>query len=361
MAFRGLENFTHSQEDKIGVIITNLGTPEAPNPKALRAYLKQFLSDPRVVEIPRMLWLIILHVIILRIRPQKSAKAYASVWTERGSPLLSHTQDQAKSLDDKLKTKWGDKIITKFAMRYGQPSIDRALDEIMEEGARRLIILPLYPQYSGSTTGSTFDAVSQSFQSRRWIPELRFINAYYDHPLYIKAMAEKIKQFWQDNGQADKLVLSYHGIPKRYLVQGDPYYCHCQVTSRLLTKALGIDENQIITTFQSRFGKAEWLKPYTDQTLKSLPAEGTNSVQVFCPGFSSDCLETLEEIAVENRDYFIEAGGQAYQYIPALNSDKSHIDLLEHIVESNLKGWEIKSHDYEGRDRRFKSCPINHS
>lgn len=360
MTFKGLQNFTHTQEDKIGVLITNLGTPEAPTPKALRAYLKQFLSDPRVVEIPRVIWFLILHVIILRIRPKKSAAAYASVWTGQGSPLLTHTQHQAESLKLRLEKKWGDQVITKFAMRYGNPSIDSAIDSMLEDGARRLVVLPLYPQYSGSTTGSTFDAISQDFKARRWIPELRFISSYHDHPLYIKAMAEKIKDFWADKGQADKLILSFHGVPKRYLELGDPYYCHCQATSRLLIDALGIDANKVITTFQSRFGKAEWLKPYTDHTLKALPGEGVNSVQVFCPGFSSDCLETLEEIAVENRDYFIEAGGQAYQYIPALNSDKKHIDLLETIINSNLQGWEMKHQDYQARESRFKGCPIAH-
>jgi protoporphyrin/coproporphyrin ferrochelatase len=359
MAFKGLDDFTHAQDDKIGVLITNLGTPEAPTAKALRTYLRQFLSDPRVVEIPRIIWLIILHGIILRIRPKRSAKAYASVWTDRGSPLLSHTQDQANALSTRLEKKWGNKVITQFAMRYGNPSIHSVMNSMLEAGARRLVVVPLYPQYSGSTTGSTFDAVSLDLMSRRWVPELRFINSYHDHPLYIKAMAEKIKQFWFDNGQADKLVLSFHGVPKRYLEQGDPYYCHCQATSRLLTEALDIEASQVITTFQSRFGKAEWLKPYTDHTLKALPSEGVTSVQVFCPGFSSDCLETIEEIEVENRDYFLAAGGQNYQYIPALNSDENHIDLLESIVETNLQGWEIKAQDYQAREKRFKGCPIH--
>ncbi|KZZ30700.1 ferrochelatase [Oleiphilus sp. HI0085] len=359
MKFKGLDDFTHTQEDKIGVLITNLGTPDGPTPQALRVYLRQFLSDPRVVEIPRLIWLIILHGIILRIRPKKSAKAYASVWTEHGSPLLSHTQEQAKALSKRLETKWGDKLVTKFAMRYGNPSIDKVMNSMLEEGARRLVILPLYPQYSGATAGSTFDAISTELTARRWVPELRFINSYHDHPLYIKAMADKIKQFCSENGQADKLMLSFHGVPKRYLELGDPYYCHCQVTSRLLTEALDIDADKVITSFQSRFGKAEWLKPYTDHTLKSLPDKGVSSVQVFCPGFSSDCLETLEEIAVENRDYFLEAGGQSYQYIPALNSDRSHIDLLESIIDSNLQGWEVKAQDYQARERRFKGCPLH--
>jgi ferrochelatase len=358
MRFQGSTNFSHRQEDKVGVIITNLGTPEAPTPSALRTYLKEFLSDPRVVEIPRIIWLCILHGIILRIRPKKSAHAYQSVWTEEGSPLLLHTKDQANALRERLVEKWGDQVKVDFAMRYGTPSISSVINEQLEAGVRKLVVLPLYPQYSGSTTGSTFDAISADFQQRRWIPELRFINAYHKHPLYIQAMAERIRSFWQAHGQADKLLLSYHGIPKRYLEQGDPYYCQCHATSRLLTAALGLESDQVITTFQSRFGKAEWLKPYTDQTLKSLPGSGVNHIQVFCPGFSADCLETLEEIAVENRDYFLEAGGKEYQYIPALNASPAHIDAIQAIIESNLQGWEPEEVDYLAREQAYKASPL---
>ncbi len=358
MAFKGLNDFSHRQPDKVGVLITNLGTPEAPTASALRVYLKQFLSDPRVVEIPRLVWMIILHGIILRVRPKKSAHAYESVWTDRGSPLLLHTQDQAEALRQRLEAKWGDKVIVEFAMRYGKPSIDSVLNQMLNAGARRLVVLPLYPQYSGSTTGSTFDAVAQDFQARRWLPELRFVSSYHNHPLYIEAMANKIKVYWEEHGRADKLMLSYHGVPKRYLEMGDPYYCHCHVTSRLLIDALGVEPSDVITSFQSRFGKAEWLKPYTDQTLKSLPAEGVKSIQVFCPGFSADCLETLEEIAVENHDYFMEAGGEAYAYIPALNSDEAHIDLLQAIAEANLQGWDLPEEDYAKREQRYQTSPL---
>lgn len=358
MTFKGLDRFSHHQEDKVGVVITNLGTPDAPTTSALRTYLKQFLSDPRVVEIPRLVWLLILHGIILRVRPKKSAHAYKSVWTDRGSPLLWHTKDQTLALRDRLKKTWGDKVIVECAMRYGNPSIDSVVNDMLEAGARKLVVLPLYPQYSGSTTGSTFDAIATDFKSRRWLPELRFLSSYHDHPLYIKAMADKIKAHWEAHGKSDTLMLSYHGVPKRYLEMGDPYYCHCHATSRLLTEALGLDQANVITSFQSRFGKAEWLQPYTEQTLKALPAKGVKSIQVFCPGFSADCLETLEEIAVENRDYFLEAGGDTYQYIPALNSDEAHIDLLEALAESNLQGWTIPDTDYSEREQRYKQSPL---
>lgn len=339
MRFRGSENFSHSQADKVGVLITNLGTPEAPEPKALRKYLAQFLSDPRVVEIPKLIWMLILHGIILRVRPKKSAEAYKEVWTERGSPLKYYTEDQAQALQAKLSERYGEQVEVAYAMRYGAPAIADVADTMLQGGVRKLLVLPLYPQYSGSTTGSTFDALSRDFQARRWLPHLRFVASYHDYPLYIDAMAQKIRAYWDEHGQADKLILSFHGVPKHFLTQGDPYHCQCHVTGRLLAQALGLTDAQFMVTFQSRFGKAEWLKPYTDMTLKALPGEGCKSVQVFCPGFSADCLETIEEIAVENRDYFMEAGGDRYEYIPALNADAAHIDALASIVNDNLGGW----------------------
>lgn len=358
MPYKGLDHFSHTQPDKLGVLLTNLGTPDEPTPKALRRYLSEFLSDPRVVEIPRLIWMLILHGIILRVRPKKSAHAYQSVWTDQGSPLLIHTKAQTKALSEKLAEKYGESLIVDCAMRYGQPAIKDVIQKMLEQGVRRLVVLPLYPQYSGSTTASTFDALAKDFSARRWLPELRFVNGYYDHPLYIKALAAQIKKHWQEHGQADKLILSYHGVPKFFLEKGDPYYCQCQVTSRLLIEELGVDPESIITTFQSRFGKAEWLKPYTEQTLKALPEQGTKSVQIMTPGFAADCLETLEEIAVENRDYFLEAGGQEYQYIPALNSEPEHIDALNDIIESNLSGWTAEQNT-EARQQRFESCPLN--
>ena len=339
MKYQGRSDFQHGERAKLGVLITNLGTPEAPTPKALRAYLAQFLSDPRVVEYPRVLWKLILHGVILRIRPARSAKAYQTVWTEQGSPLLVHTQAQRDALAALLAQRYGDGVEVAFAMRYGEPSIANAVDKLMQAGVRKLVVLPLYPQYSGSTSASTFDALASDFKKRRWLPDLRFISHYHDYPPYIAAVAEKIKAHWTQHGRCDKLVLSYHGVPKRYLLEGDPYYCECFKTSRLIAEYLDLSADDYMTTFQSRFGREEWLQPYTDATLKALPAQGVKSVQMVCPGFSADCLETIEEIGEENREYFMHAGGEDYQYIECLNADTAHIDMMAQLVEDTIQDW----------------------
>lgn len=339
MKYLGSPAFTHSQQDKIGVLITNLGTPDAPKKNELRRYLKEFLSDPRVVEIPRLLWWMILNLVILNIRPRRSAKAYSTVWTERGSPLLFHTRDQADALRIQLQQQYGENMVVEFAMRYGSPSIDGVIDKMLRQGVRKLVVLPLYPQYCASTTASTFDALAASFAKRRWIPELRFVTHYDDFPDYIQVLADKIRQHWQDNGRADKLIFSYHGIPKRYLLNGDPYHCECHKTSRLLAQNLGLKESEYLVSFQSRFGREEWLQPYTDKTLMALPQAGVKSVQLVCPGFSADCLETIEEIGIENRDYFLEAGGERFEYISALNAEPGHIDMLAKLLQQHLQGW----------------------
>jgi ferrochelatase len=357
MKYKGSPAFTHNQSDKIGVLITNLGTPDAPKKTALKRYLKEFLSDPRVVEVPRLIWWLILNLVILNIRPKRSAKAYATVWTERGSPLMFHTQDQANALRTKLQAHYGDKLVLDFAMRYGTPSVDSVIDGMLQQGVRKLLVLPLYPQYCASTTGSTFDAIAHSFSKRRWIPELRFITHYHDNTNFIKAVASKIQDHWQQHGRADKLIFSYHGIPKRYLLNGDPYHCECHKTSRLIAGELGLKEGEHFTSFQSRFGREEWLKPYTDHSLKAFPQQGVKSVQVVCPGFAADCLETIEEIGEENRDYFLEAGGESYQYIPALNADDIHIDALAGLLQDNLHGWDITTSkdDLSKRDALAKT------
>ncbi len=343
MKYKSNQQFTHKQADKIGVLITNLGTPQAPTKKALKPYLKEFLSDPRVVEVPRLIWWCVLNLIILNIRPRRSAKAYATVWSEEGSPLLVHTKAQADALEARCKAEYGDDVIVDYAMRYGQPAVGRVIDDMLAKGVRKLVVLPLYPQYCASTTGSTFDALAHDFVGRRWLPELRFINQYHDDERYIDAIAQSIKAYWQEHGQADKLILSYHGIPKRYLLNGDPYHCECYKTSRLVAEKLGLDKDQYMTTFQSRFGREEWLNPYTDETMKALPQQGVKSVQVVCPGFSADCLETIEEIGEENCEYFMEAGGEKFGYIPALNSSTQHIDALFGIIQDNLYGWRVES------------------
>ena len=337
--FKSAEQFRHAQPDRIGVLITNLGTPDAATPKALRRYLKEFLSDPRVVEVPRPIWWLILNLVILNIRPRRSAAAYRTVWTDRGSPLLFHTSDQCDALRTTLTQRYGERVVVEFAMRYGNPSISSALDRMQDAGVRQLIVLPLYPQYSASTNGSTFDAVSADFQRRRWLPDLHFVSHYPDFPPYIEAMAARIREHWAEHGRADKLMFSYHGIPKRYLMNGDPYHCECHKTSRLLAQALGLSDGEYMTSFQSRFGREEWLKPYTDETLKSLPAQGIKSVQVFCPGFAADCLETIEEIGEENQEYFMESGGERYEYIAALNAAPAHIDALATLLSPQLEQW----------------------
>tara|TARA_R110002110_G_scaffold415748_1_gene654811 strand:- start:39311 stop:40333 length:1023 start_codon:yes stop_codon:yes gene_type:complete len=339
MKYTGTENFDHEQQPKVGLLVTNLGTPAAPRTKELRTYLKQFLADPRVVEVPRLIWWFILHGVILNIRPRRSAAAYRTVWTEQGSPLMFNTRAQADALQQKMQQQYEGKVMVEFAMRYGEPSIADTVQRMLDKGVRKLLVLPLYPQYSGATTASTFDDLAADFTQRRWLPDLRFITHYHDHPAYIQAVADSIRNYRTEHGSAQKLLFSYHGEPQSYLDKGDPYHCECLKTSRLVAEALGLDKDDYLTTFQSRFGRQEWLKPYTDETLKTLAANGTSSVQVVCPGFSADCLETLEEIGVENRDYFMEAGGETYQYIPCLNSDPAHIEALASIATENLTGW----------------------
>ena len=339
MAYKGQENLDHLQPRKIGVLVTNLGTPDAPETGALRRYLREFLSDPRVVEIPRFIWFFILNLVILVIRPRKSAEAYKSVWTEAGSPLLVHSLAQGEGIRERLHRKYGEDVQVRVAMRYGNPSIRSQLQAFEDAGIRKLLVLPLYPQYSGSTNASTFDALARDFMQRRLLPNLRFISHYPDYPPYIQAMADHIRAYRETHGSADKLVFSYHGVPKRFLLKGDPYFHECHQTSRLLAEALGLNVDQWITTFQSRFGAEERLQPYTDATMKALPGEGVKSVQVFCPGFSADCLETIEEIDQENRGYFEEAGGESFAYIPALNATPAHLDALTQLIEENLQGW----------------------
>ena len=318
-----------------GILLCNLGTPDAPRPAELRRYLKEFLSDPRVVEIPRLLWWMILNLIILRIRPRRSAKLYQSVWTEAGSPLMLYSQGQVKAVKERLAEKYGD-IPVVLGMRYGNPSMASAIKELTEQNVRDIIVLPLYPQYAGATTGSTFDAIAKTFTQLRWVPELQFINGYHKSEGYLEAICSSIRRHIEQHGQPDRLVFSYHGTPERYLKNGDPYHCFCHQTTRLVREKMGLDETQVMTTFQSRFGREPWLQPYTDKTLEQLPEDGVKHVAVICPGFSSDCLETIEEINMEGRESFIESGGEQFHYIPCLNDEPAHIDALVSILEKRL-------------------------
>lgn len=333
MQFRGQDKSIHDRVRPVtGVLLTNLGTPEAPTAKALRPYLREFLSDPRVIELPKWKWWPILHGIILRVRPAKSAKLYASVWTDQGSPLMQISLAQTQQLQEAL----AGRAVVKLAMRYGQPAVGKVLKQFQDEGINRIVVLPLYPQYSGATVGSTFDAVSDELRTWRWLPELHFINTYHDHPLYIDALVKSIQQDFTANGQPQKLVLSYHGMPQRYFDNGDPYYCFCQKTSRLVAEQLKLNSDQYITSFQSQFGREQWLTPNTSSTLTELAQQGIKKVAVVCPGFSADCLETIEEIGEENRELFMRAGGEAFSYIPALNDAQGHIKMMQALVAAYL-------------------------
>lgn len=320
------------------ILLCNLGTPDAPTAPAVRRYLAEFLSDARVVEIPKALWWLILHGIILRTRPKKSAAKYATVWTSEGSPLKVWTQKQALMLRGYLGVR-GHTVEVRYAMRYGNPSIASQLDQLKADGVTRVLILPAYPQYSGTTTASVFDAVYSWAAKVRRIPELRFINNYHDAPGYIAALADNIRAHWQQNGQAEQLVMSFHGVPERTLLLGDPYHCECHKTARLLAEHLGLAKDRYKVTFQSRFGKAKWLQPYTEPTLIKMAQSGVKSVDVVCPGFIGDCLETLEEISMEARHAFLEAGGKTFHYIECLNDSPKWIAAMADLSIEHLGGW----------------------
>ncbi len=322
---------------KIGVLLTNLGTPSAPTSKAVRSYLAEFLSDPRVVEIPKWIWQIVLQGIILRIRPRQSAKKYQLIWTPDGSPLLTISQQQTKLLREKLQATYGDNIQVELAMRYGKPSIASSLEKFHSAEIQKIIVLPLYPQYCAATVGSSFDAVTKVLQTWRFVPEINFISGYADFPDYIQAVADSIRAYWHIHTKSKKLLISFHGMPKRTLTLGDPYYCLCHKTARLIAENLQLVEAEWQMVFQSRFGKAKWLQPYCSEVLKQLPTQGINTVDVVCPGFAADCLETLEEISLTYKEEFIKAGGEKLQYIPALNADIQHIEMLAKLLTPYLE------------------------
>ncbi len=338
MAFTPEPSHAHGTAPRVAILLCNLGTPDAPTAPALRRFLAEFLSDPRVVEVPRLLWLLILHGVILRVRPAKSAKKYASIWTPEGSPLKVWTDKQAKLLGGYLGER-GHRVTVRVAMRYGGPSIARVLDELKTEGVSRVLVLPLYPQYSGTTTASIIDAVCDWAQRSRTVPELRFVNRYHDDAGYIGALAKRVNDHWATHGRPDKLVLSFHGVPRRTLSLGDPYHCECLKTARLLRERLGLPAEFVTVTFQSRLGKAEWLQPYTEPTLIEMAKAGVKRVDVMCPGFTSDNLETLEEINMEAREAFLHAGGAEFHHIACLNDQHEWIAALSAISIQHLQGW----------------------
>ena len=337
MKYQGQTDYDHKgPSPQSGVLLCNLGTPDAPKTAELRRYLKEFLSDPRVVEVPRLLWWMILNLIILRIRPRRSAKLYQTVWSDEGSPLMVHSKAQVAGVKALLDKKFNNDIPVVLGMRYGNPSMEVAIQRLTDMNVRNITVLPLYPQYSGATTGSTFDAVAKVFTKTRWVPELHFVGSYHQSPLYIEALCDSIQTHIDKHGMPDKLMFSYHGTPERYLKNGDPYHCFCHQTTRLVREKMGLDENLIMTTFQSRFGREPWLQPYTDKTLEAMPADGIKHVAVICPGFSSDCLETIEEIDGEGREIFTEHGGESFHYIPCLNAQPAHLQALAEIAGKNL-------------------------
>lgn len=350
-------DFSHDSQMITGVLITNLGTPDAPTAFALRRYLAEFLWDPRIVDnLPRPIWWLVLHGLILRIRPPRSAKAYASVWTDEGSPLLAIAKRQLDALRAELGRRLPGPVVVELGMRYGNPSLASAMQKLRDAGARRVLVLPLYPQYSCSTTASTFDAIATEMTQWRWMPELRFINQYHDETAYIEALAASIRESWGEREQPQKLLFSFHGTPKRFLMEGDPYFCQCQKTARLVAERLGLADDRWQLTFQSIFGREPWLQPYTIETLRELGGKGVKSVDIVCPGFSADCLETLEEITVENKHAYLEAGGEQFHYIPALNDRPDHIKALSGLVQKHLGGWPEVAPDWNAAQHEAENA-----
>jgi protoporphyrin/coproporphyrin ferrochelatase len=339
-AYLGESNYEHGSSQQLGVLLVNLGTPTAPTAPAVRRFLAEFLSDPRVIEAPRWLWWLALHGVILRVRPAKSAHAYQQIWTESGSPLLVHS----RGLTDRVRALLGDgstglpTISVALGMTYGSPSIPAALAQLRNDGVRRLLVLPLYPQYSGTTTGPVFDRVTSELQRWRWIPELRFIGSYHDDSAYVDALAASARERWRTQ-ERGHLLFSFHGVPQRYLLAGDPYHCQCLVTARLVADRLGLGATDWSVSFQSQVGREQWLQPYTDQTLIQFAQQGRKRISVICPGFATDCLETLEEIEIRNRAAFMKHGGEFYDYIPALNASAAHAQLLADLVRRHAQGW----------------------
>jgi len=360
--FKSAGDFKHDQLDRIGVMLVNLGTPDDTSVKAVRRYLDEFLSDPRVVEFPRFLWWIVMQCFILRFRPAKVAKAYKTVWRQNGSPLMVFSQAQADALQTELDIQYPKRFKVLLAMRYGKPAIRNVVEVYRQTHCRKLLLIPMFPQYSATTTASVFDEVTRIFKSWRLLPTFRMLMHYHDRPSYIEALALSVEESWKNNGKGQQLLMSFHGLPQRYHRAGDPYYCECMKTARLLADRLGLNDADWQAQFQSRFGKEPWLQPYLDETLVMLPATGIKSVDVVCPGFAADCLETLEEVAEQNRDFFLNAGGERYQYIPALNAQPEHIKMLLDIVDDETRDWMATVENYnaseEARERQRRAVEL---
>jgi len=359
MTYQQEPTYTHGAIEKTAILLVNLGTPDAPTAQAVKPYLKQFLSDPRVVEIPRLLWWFILNGIILNVRPKKSAAKYASIWMPEGSPLRVHTERQATLLQGYLGERAGHiPLVVSYAMRYGNPSIASVLARLKEQNCQRILFVPLYPQYAASATATAFDAVMNELLKQRNMPALRTIKHFHDYPAYIKASAKNILDYWMMHGRPEHLVMSFHGVPRYTLDKGDPYHCECLKTGRLIAEELGLKKEQYTVSFQSRFGRAEWIKPYTTATLTALGKQKTKRVDVVCPGFVSDCLETLEEIAMEGKHDFQQAGGGEYHYIPCLNERADWMHALTDLVLENLQGWLHKADLAQNEQARLRALAL---
>ncbi|HUO18806.1 MAG TPA: ferrochelatase [Steroidobacteraceae bacterium] len=344
MRYVSSPDFQHDSAERIGILLVNSGTPEAPTAAAVRRFLRRFLSDPRVVELPRLLWLPLLYGVILPLRPARIAPKYRRIWSEAGSPLRDLSEQLLRELSGALARQVLAPLSVELGMLYSAPSVREALGRLRASGAQRILVVPLFPQYCGATTGAVYDQVSAELTTWRWLPELRMVAEYHDHPGYIEALRESVTGHWSRAGRTGHLLMSFHGIPERYFRQGDPYFCKCQKTARLLADELMLRENEWSVAFQSRFGPSGWLKPYTRDVLEGLPARGVRAVTLVCPGFAVDCLETLEEIAIENRDAFLRAGGERFDYVPALNARASHAQCLAELIVAHCQGWTHLEH-----------------
>ncbi|HLJ38921.1 MAG TPA: ferrochelatase [Steroidobacteraceae bacterium] len=344
MRYVSSPDFQHDSAERIGILLVNSGTPEAPTAPAVRRFLRRFLSDPRVVELPRALWLPLLYGVVLPLRPARVARKYRRIWTEAGSPLREFSQRLRDELTAALARRLLAPLSVELGMLYSPPSVREALARLRASGAQRILVLPLFPQYCGATTGAVYDQVSAELNRWRWLPELRFVAEYHDHPGYIDALRASVVEHWERHGRTPHLLMSFHGIPERNFHRGDPYFCKCQKTARLLADELMLRDSEWSAAFQSRFGVAGWLKPYTREVLEGLPARGVRAVTLVCPGFAADCLETLEEIDIENRAAFMRAGGERFQYVPALNARPVHAQCLTDLIEEHCQGWTHLEH-----------------
>ncbi|MGN6312648.1 MAG: ferrochelatase [Rhodanobacteraceae bacterium] len=333
--YLGLEHPARDRAASAAVLLVNLGTPGAPTPRAVRRYLAEFLSDPRVVELPRALWWPILHGYVLRVRPRRSAEAYAKIWTHEGSPLAVLSERLKQAVKAELASR-ASGVRVELAMRYGAPNVRDTIIRLQREGVQRVLVLPLYPQYSGAATGSVLDALADTLKSLRWLPEVRTINDYHDDAGYLAALSASVLAHWAQHGRAQKLLLSFHGLPQASVRAGDPYFHQCHETARRLRDALGMGEEEMIVAFQSRVGAQRWLHPYTDEIIAALPKQGVKTLDVLCPGFAVDCLETLEEVALRYRATFLTHGGERFAYIPALNATPAHASVLAQLSLSHL-------------------------